>query len=486
MSEDAPAAKKEKGAPAWVMTFADLMSLLMCFFVLLLSFSEMDVSKYKEMAGSMKNAFGVQRDIKVREPPKGINVIAREFSPGRPEPTHLNVIRQMTTNDLRINLDLGKERRRPVPTPKSKQVPDKEKTFKPEESAKNQADQQKAQKAGQKADDKDGAKSGKLAHLMPGKQRSQADGLTEAQKKELAEAKALAARRLDEKLQAEDKLASLQSKQNSKGVTIDEKSLDELLKAKAEAKRQKKLNESARLISSALGKEIKAGSVDVETAGQKIIIRVREKASFGSGRAELKGAFRPILKRVTKILQNSEGKIIVAGHTDNVPIYTERFRSNWELSSARAVSVAHEMMLATNIPSNRFLIQGFADTDPVAKNDTAANRAKNRRVEIILQQGDDKTSDKQLSGAAGKLSSQSTGAGQPSAVAPVQKSGKVNSKKGKPAVVQSKKSSQPQKSGKPSGIQAGGNRAATEKKKPAPDETATRKGTSLGIKAGGK
>ncbi len=461
------------------MTFADLMSLLMCFFVLLLSFSEMDVSKYKEMAGSMKNAFGVQRDIKVKEPPKGINVIAREFSPGRPEPTHLNVIRQMTTDDFRINLDLGKERRRPVPTPKSREIPDKEKTFKPEESAKNQADQEKAQKAGQKADDKDGAKSGELAHLMPGKQRSQADGLTAAQQKELAEAKALAAMRLDEKLLAEEKLASLQVKQNSKKVTIDEKSLDELLEAKAEAKKQKKLNESARLISSALGKEIKAGSVDVETAGQKIIIRVREKASFSSGRAELKGAFRPILTRVTEILKNSEGKIIVAGHTDNIPIYTERFRSNWELSSARAVSVAHEMMLATNIPSNRFLIQGFADTDPVAKNDTPANRAKNRRVEIILQQGDDKTSDKQLSGSASVQ--------QTPAVAPAKKAGKVTGKPSVPVAGSAKQvSPQAIMPGKPSGIQVGGSKANTAKKKQAPTEPVKKAGESLGIKAGGK
>ena len=83
----------------------------------------------------------------------------------------------------------------------------------------------------------------------------------------------------------------------------------------------------------------------------------------------------------------------IDGHTDNVPIYTERFRSNWELSAARAVSVAHEMMLATDIPSERFLIQGFADTQPVAANDTAANRAKNRRVEIVLQQGEDREGD---------------------------------------------------------------------------------------------
>ncbi len=492
MSEDAPAEKKEKGAPAWVMTFADLMSLLMCFFVLLLSFSEMDVSKYKEMAGSMKNAFGVQRDIKVREPPKGINVIAREFSPGRPEPTHLNVIRQMTTNDLRINLDLGKERRRPVPTPKSKEIPDKEKSFKPEESAKNRADQDKAQKAGQKADTKEGAESGKLAHLMPGKQRSQADGLTEAQKKELSEAKALAARRLQEKLQAEEKLASVLSKQGSKGVTIDEKSLDELLKAKAEAKKQKKLNESARLISSALGKEIKAGSVHVETAGQKIIIRVREKASFGSGRDELKGAFRPILSRVSKILKDSEGKIIVAGHTDNIPIYTERFRSNWELSSARAVSVAHEMMLATNIPSSRFLIQGYADTNPVARNDTSANRAKNRRVEIILQQGDDKTSDKQLSGSTGKPltppnRSKAPGAGAAPVAPSAVKGGNVKRNTVKPEKTGATKApAQSKTANKPTGIQVGGSKGNTAKKQPAPPEPEKKAAGSLGIKAGGK
>jgi len=382
MSDSAQAVVIEEGLPAWVMTFADLMSLLMCFFVLLLSFSEMDVSKYKEMAGSMKNAFGVQREIKVREPPKGINVIAREFSPGRPEPTIMNVIRQMTTNDMRVNLDLGKERRRPVPTPKADREPDRDKTSKPYENARNKADKQAGQKAGKES----------------GKPRSQADGLTASQKKELAEAKAVAVARIEEKLKAEQKLvgATVQKKQ---GARVDRKDLEKLIEAKAAAKKRRKLEKSAKLISDALGREIKNGSVDVETAGQKIIIRVREKASFGSGRAELKDAFRPILARVAKILKGSEGKIIIAGHTDNIPIYTERFRSNWELSSARAVSVAHAMMLATNIPSNRFLVQGFADTEPMVKNNSAANRARNRRVEIILQQGEDKElADKPISG----------------------------------------------------------------------------------------
>ncbi len=435
MSDEAPAKAEEGGAPAWVMTFADLMSLLMCFFVLLLSFSEMDVSKYKEMAGSMKNAFGVQREIKVKEPPKGINVIAREFSPGRPEPTIMNVIRQMTTQDMNVNLDLGKERRRPVPAPKGERIPDREKTAKLDPRGKDN-------------------------------HQAQVEGLSEGQKKELAKAKALAKLRLEDKLKAEAKLVGTQSRKNNK-VSIDNKTLEELVKAKAEAERRRKLEHSARLISNALGREIKEGNIDVETAGKKIIIRVREKASFGSGRADLKGSFRPILGKIAKILKDSEGKIIIAGHTDNIPIFTERFRSNWELSSARAVSVAHEMMLATKIPSNRFLVEGFADTQPMAPNDTPANRAKNRRVEIILQQGDDK---------AGKeidvLNKQAAAPGKTPAVVPRRDNGKgvkrVSRPAAKPAVVK--------------GIRTGGVKSSSPAKARKKSSTPP---SGLGIKLGG-
>ena len=80
------------------MTFADLMTLLMCFFVLLLAFSEMDIMKFKQLSGSMKNAFGVQTEIEVKSIPKGTSLIAQEFSPGKPEKTALNEIRQFTVD----------------------------------------------------------------------------------------------------------------------------------------------------------------------------------------------------------------------------------------------------------------------------------------------------------------------------------------------------------------------------------------------------
>ncbi|MAR00248.1 MAG: type VI secretion system protein TssL [Oceanospirillaceae bacterium] len=94
------------GIPAWVMTFADLMSLLMCFFVLLLSFSEMDAQKFKRLAGELRNAFGVQTVINASDPPKGTSIIARHFSPSIPEPTPINEVRQKTSDVTKSSLEV--------------------------------------------------------------------------------------------------------------------------------------------------------------------------------------------------------------------------------------------------------------------------------------------------------------------------------------------------------------------------------------------
>ncbi|AUJ70921.1 MULTISPECIES: flagellar motor protein MotB [Pseudoalteromonas] len=96
MSDEKECKCPPPGLPAWMGTFADLMSLLMCFFVLLLAFSEMDVLKFKQIAGSMKFAFGVQNKIEVKDIPKGTSVIAMEFTPGKPEPTPIETIQQQT------------------------------------------------------------------------------------------------------------------------------------------------------------------------------------------------------------------------------------------------------------------------------------------------------------------------------------------------------------------------------------------------------
>lgn len=280
--DDCPECKK--GLPAWMATFADLMALLMCFFVLLLSFSEMDALKFKRLAGSLRNAFGVQAELQFNEVPKGTSIIAQEFSPGRPDPTPLNVIRQDTVDDLRDSLEV------------------------------------------------------------------------------LCQDTTL----MQEEAEGE---SGLQSRQ----VRVSD----------TEAQRQ--LEEQAERIAEALAEEIADGMLDIETVNQTIIIRVREQ-SFGAGTDFVADEYLPILDQVRDLLVTVPGSLSIEGHTDNVPIATSRFRSNWLLSSARALSVAEYLWAAPEMDEDRFTIVGHGSTKPIASNDTPEGRATNRRVEIIVRQ----------------------------------------------------------------------------------------------------
>ena len=260
------------GAPLWLATFADLMSLLMCFFVLLLSFATMDVAKFKQMAHSMDEAFGVQKDIVADEIPMGTSIIAQHFSPAQTEPTPLEQIKQTT--------------------------------------------KQQTAELGISIEDIDDVK-------------------------------------------------------------------DRMLQAKIE-----EIEDQANKIEGSLAQEIGNGLVSVETEGLKIIIRINEKGSFPSGAAVLKAGFEPVMEKITAAVNDSVGIVNVAGHTDDIPISTDWYRSNWELAASRSVTVAHYMLKTKGTDPNRIVVQGYADTKPLVPNDSAENRAKNRRVEIIITQED--------------------------------------------------------------------------------------------------
>lgn len=252
------------GAPMWLATFADMMTLLMAFFVLLLSMASMDVIKFKKVANSLKEAFGVQRELQVEDIPKGTSVIMEHFTPAQITPTILEEIKQSS-----------------------------------ELLADNRQDLEKLQQ-----------------------------------------------------LQLE--------------------------------KKQEDINQQAEKIKAQLKDEIDKGMVTVEVKGFEIILRINEKGSFASASADLQPGFDLVMDKITDSIAESEGKIIVAGHTDNIPIRNNAYRSNWELSSSRAVTVTQLMIESNKIESGRFLIEGHADTHPLAPNDTAHNRAINRRVEIVL------------------------------------------------------------------------------------------------------
>ncbi len=313
MAEEEQKCKCPAGIPAWVLTFADLMSLLMCFFVLLLSFAEMDVKKFKQIAGSLKMAFGVQRDIKAMEPPKGVNIIAKEFSPAPPQPTVINEVRQVTSDDTAQELKLIDKLER-------------------------------LQEAENELKDK-------MEHMS----ESESESLTE-------------------------QLHKLQSEIESVKEELDK------LSGKLEAMQAQAIEVKAENLKEALQEEVNAGILDVEANDNNITIRIRDRGSFPAGTARLTEDFIEILEIIAEELEKTTGDIVVAGHTDDIPINSARFRSNWALSSARAVAVAHEFINNNQMEQSRFSVQAFADNKPLVENDSSENRAINRRVEIIISQ----------------------------------------------------------------------------------------------------
>lgn len=282
-----------EGLPAYMGTFADLMSLLLCFFVLLLSFAEMDVIKFKQLAGSLKNAFGVQLEVKADAIPMGTSIIAQEFSPARPEPTPINEVKQKVDSIPEHTLEV---------------------LCKPDDAELNE----------------------------------QTD-------------------------------------------TGSPSTINYVDKSQADIEREQKIQETeadAQQVASVLREEISKGTVEIETEEETITIRIKDQGSFESGSAELNYDFIPVIDLIRDVLIGIQGSISVDGNTDNVPIDSRQFRSNWQLSSARAISVAEELFSTGQLDQSRFAVTGYADTRPLVPNDTASNRATNRRVEIVIKQNE--------------------------------------------------------------------------------------------------
>lgn len=254
-----------KGAPLWMATFADMMALLMAFFVLLFASSELEVDKFRQVAGSLRDAFG-----------------------NAPEDRRAGVIEI-----------LGARRTEGGPV----------------------VDQQPLDPPAV------------TAELPPALDPLEAERIEQQAREE-----------------REERAAAL------RGALAD-----------------------------AIREEVGGSGVQVDQDGDKVVIRFPNKIAFPSGQGELTETFLATIDKLTPVLRETAGDITVAGHTDNVPISGGQFSSNWELSAARAANVVERITTAGGIAAPRVSIRGYADSRPMAPNDTEEGRARNRRVEISIQ-----------------------------------------------------------------------------------------------------
>ncbi len=232
MAEPEKKCECPKGVPGWVVTFGDMMSLLLTFFIMLLSFSNTNVQKFKELLGSVEKAFGVQKEKII-----------------------LTRIGQKTPIDLM--------------------------------------------------------------------------GSTDSQR---------------------------------------------------EAKKDTLLN----LLAQALAEQNLEGDVSIIKTDRGVLLQIKGSVMFSPGEVVLKDKAKKMFEKLIPIIKKSPYEVIVEGHTDSLPIKSDKYPSNWELSSARAGTVVRFFIETGKLNPKRFTAEGFADTRPLLPNDTPEHRAQNRRVNIVF------------------------------------------------------------------------------------------------------
>ena len=357
------------GAPAWMATFADMATLLMAFFVLILSFAEFNVPKFKQISGSLKNAFGVQRIVPVVEQPKGTTVLSLNFSPS-PSPSVSSEMTQQTTQIEQSKLELQQ---------KDKDSEGSDGKQSAEEVVKAL---EEAVARGDIEIETDGEKLvvNVKSESAPSEEISELIKETQAALEELKDS---GGKPLDDAALGgiEEQLAKIaESLAKSTGAGNGDASGS----ANSEQKEKAEVSEDELRI--ALQEEISQGLVEVERKDGKIFITVGAGGAFASGSADLTNQAKGIMARVAEMGVGESGKVTVSGHTDNVPLmFGSAYRDNWDLAAARASSVVQAMQSGGTVSADRLQAVSFGEAKPIADNNTAEGREKNRRIEIEIQ-----------------------------------------------------------------------------------------------------
>jgi chemotaxis protein MotB len=144
------------------------------------------------------------------------------------------------------------------------------------------------------------------------------------------------------------------------------------------------LEPSLRILEARLKREIDSGMLNVNMEARGLVISLRQAAFFPSGQDTIDASTYPTIEKLAEVILTLPNKVRLEGHTDAVPIHNAKYRSNWELSAARAVTMLDLLTIGYHVPEARLSVAGYAETIAIASNDTPEGRAQNRRVDIVI------------------------------------------------------------------------------------------------------
>jgi chemotaxis protein MotB len=343
----------------WMATFADMAILLMAFFALLYSFTEINIMLQSNFAASIRAAFGVDRKVVINDIPTATSMLDERFAvviaKGTPlsapfkdsDDTQRRYRKKYTLSDIG-DFSFESDYRRLTDT--LSEAMEKGDALVRVEDEQIIVELQSLFTSGGTGELDDGLRKG--------------------------------ARVRQSTIDIAAKVLSITSQM---GTKVELRSQDLRALEAAKDRQRQQLKDQYDAIVQAFEAELSKGTLKAVLQTDRLSVRLASQDSFISGRADLTSEATDLIARLARTLSSAKGKIRVEGHTDNIPVmYSESFMSNWDLSTARASSVAAAMIDGSSIRQARLEIAGFADSKPIGSNATRTGRAANRRIEIIV------------------------------------------------------------------------------------------------------
>jgi chemotaxis protein MotB len=349
-----------KGVPFYLATFSDMAILLMAFFVLILAQVQFDIQNFQKISGSLRQSFGVQTMNLEIKPPTARSLLVETFSPA-------DTVRDLSDNLRQLALNT-----------------DSQYLLRNTDSFDNKYDIQRELEI-LRAVFEEEITQGEVSVRIDGETfvvEINSDASSPETNGGQSQRRSGTVRQ--EVIDAIETVAQVQS-EIIREISVFAVSNSQAAAAEA-AERERIAGERLEQVRTQLQTQQQRGLLEIEREQDEVIIRLASQDSFRSGSADLTQGFSELLEEVARTIDLADAQEVrVEGHSDNLPIaFSDVFRSNWDLSSARASAVTNLLLEDPALADIQFSVVGFADTVPIASNETPEGRAQNRRIDIKL------------------------------------------------------------------------------------------------------